>query len=81
MNWGLISWVAGILFTFAGIKFVFRVVNRLFNKDTFDSVIDGIGASASEKANKMSDYISGKFEERRIKKEAEKSKLPRITIG
>ena len=72
MNWGLIAWVAGVMLTFAAIKFVFMLLKNLCSKETMSTVIDGIGSSCQETSKKMSDYLANKVKNRREKKEAEK---------
>ena len=72
MNWGLFAWVAGVMLTFAAIKFIFMLLKNLCSKENLNSVIDGIGSSCQETSKKMSDYLTKKVQVRREKKEAEK---------
>ena len=78
MNWGLVAWFAGVMLTFAAIKFVFMLLKNLCSKETMTTVIDGIGASCQEKSKKMSDYLANKVKERREKKS--QTQLPVIKI-
>ena len=80
MNWNLIAWVAGVLLTFAGIKFVFVAIHTLLSKKTMKSAIDAVGVGIGESADKFTDYIQRKVDERKAKKEAEKNTKPVITI-
>ena len=72
MNWGLIAWVAGVMLTFAAIKFVFMLLKNLCSKETMSTVIDGIGSSCQETSKRMSDYLANKVKNRRARKEAER---------
>ena len=76
MNWGLIGWVAGILLTFAGIKFVFVAIKSLVNRDSMEAVLDGIGHSVSNAGKKFGSYVKKKVD----KKREEQQQTPTIII-
>lgn len=80
MNWGLIGWIAGVLLTFAGIKFVFVVIHSLFSKKTMKTAIDAVGTGINESMDRFEEYLQKKVDARKMKKEAEKNAKPVITI-
>lgn len=80
MNWGLIGWIAGVLLTFAGIKFVFVVIHSLFSKKTMKTAIDAVGTGINESRDRFEEYLQRKVDARKAKKEAEKNAKPVITI-
>lgn len=69
MNWGLIAWFAGVVLTFAGIKFVWVFLRSILSKETMEDVIDAAGNGISNAGRSFSNYIKKKGEERKSKKE------------
>lgn len=78
MNWGLIGSVAGIMLTFAGIKFVFRLVKSFTSKESMDAVIGDFTNTCNATADRVKNSIDRKLKERRAKKEATQTPVIRI---
>lgn len=78
MNWGLISSVAGIMLTFAGIKFVFRLVKSFTSKESMDAAIGVFTNTCNATADRIENSIDRKLKERRAKKEATQQPVIRI---
>lgn len=76
MNWGLIGWFAGIVLTFAGLKFVWVFLRNILSRDTMENVIETAGNGISNAGKSFSDYLKKKSNERRAKKE----RHPIVTI-
>jgi hypothetical protein len=77
MNWNLIGWFAGVVLTFAGIKFVWVFLREILSRDTMENVIEAAGDGFSNAGKKLGRYLKKKGDERRTKKEEQK---PIITI-
>ena len=77
MNWGLIGWFAGIMMTFAALKFVWVFLKTILSKETMESVIETAGDGISNAGKSFSNYIKKKGEERKAKKNEQK---PIVTI-
>lgn len=69
-----IVWLAGVLATLYGIKFVFLVFKRLGSKNNINSVLDRMEDSMGEAAGKVANGIKNR---KARKKEAER---PIVTI-
>lgn len=76
MNWDLIKWVAGILLTFAGIKFVWVFLRSLLNRDNMEDAIEAIGDRMKDAGSDVAKFAKRKAMERKAKKEQK----PIITI-
>lgn len=76
MNWGLIGWFAGIILTFAGLKFVWIFLKSILSKDTMEDVIEAAGDGISNAGRSFSKFLKMKGEERR----ARKNEKPIVTI-
>ena len=74
MNWGLIGTVAGVLLTFAGIKFVWVAFRTLFSRDTMEDVLSAAGDGFSNAGRKFGNFIKKKSTERKIAKAEEENK-------
>lgn len=84
MNWGLVGWIIGALLTIYAIKFVFLLMKSIFSKETMRNGMEVLGDSVSSATKKFERFLKKKAKERKVKKynkEAEKTKLPTITIG
>lgn len=81
MNWGLIGWFAGVVLTFAGLKFVWVFLRSILNRDTMEDVIDGAAAGISNAGKRFSNYLKKKEKERKIrKKQMKQENKPIVTI-
>ena len=79
MHWGLVAWVAGVLLTIYGIKFVFMAIRTLLSKDTMESVMDSMGYSISCANKKFKRYLKNKSTQRKMQKKVEEEK-PMIIV-
>ena len=77
MNWGLISWIAGVMLTLYGIKFVIMAIRTLLSKDTMNAVLDAAGSSVNTANVKFKRYLKKKASS---KKSEQKKIKPIITI-
>lgn len=83
MNWDLVKWVAGVLLTFVGIKFVFVLIHTVFSKKTMKSAIEHIGSGAGNAAERFSESISStveKYRARRAERQEKKQEENRPEI-
>ena len=65
MNFGIISWVLGVLLTIYGIKFVFMAVKTLLSKEMMESVIDKAGKSITRTNKKFKRYLKEKVDKKK----------------
>ena len=76
MNWDLIKWVAGIMLTFAGVKFVWVFLRNLLSRDMMEDAIEAVGDGFRNLGSRTAAYAKRKAGERKAKKEAK----PIVTI-
>ena len=74
MNWSLVAWVAGVLLTFAGIKFVWVLFRTLLSKETMEDVVDSIGDSIHNAGERMATAVKKSAQKHRQKKKVVKAK-------
>lgn len=79
MNWGLIGWFAGIVLTFAGLKFVLVAARTLLSKDTMKAGLDAINDKVTTETKKFEKYLKKKVKARKVQKSNEVRK-PQIDI-
>ena len=71
MNWNFIAWFAGILATFAALKFLMVTFKSLFSKQSMQSVLDRVGDGVSNANERLTEKMRSKVEERRQRKRDE----------
>ena len=74
MNLGLVGWIAGVLLTFAAIKFLVVLFKELFSKESMEAVVDKIGSSVHEGAEKAASSFKKAAKARQRKKKEMKKK-------
>lgn len=65
MNWGIVSWVLGVLLTIYAIRFVFMAVRTLLSKDTMETVLDAAGNSINQANKKFKKFLKQKTDKRK----------------
>ena len=65
MNWGIVSWVLGVLLTIYGIRFVFMAVKTLLSKEMMEAVIDKAGKSVTRTNKKFKKYLKEKVDKKK----------------
>lgn len=71
MNWNFVMWFAGILATFAAIKFLMVTFKSLFSKESMQNVLDRVGDGVSSANEKLTEKMKEKVAERRQRKRDE----------
>lgn len=74
MNWEIVKWVAGVLLTFAGIKFVWTAFRAIFSKENMTNVLENIGDKCSDAAYEGGEFIRRKMVEHKKRRQAKKNK-------
>lgn len=80
MNWGLIGWFAGIVLTFAGLKFVLVAARTLLSKDTMKAGLDAINSKVTTSTKKFEKYLKKKVNARKVQKYDVEVKKPQVYI-
>ena len=72
MNWELVKWVAGVLLTVAGIKFVWTAFRAIFSKENMTDVLESIGDKCSDAAYSSGEFIRKKVVQHKKRKQEKK---------
>lgn len=76
MNWSLVGSVIGIAVTYLAIKVVIILTRKLGSAERIDSTIKSLETECANGADKVTNYLSKKMEDRRNRK----NEPPIITI-
>lgn len=72
MNWDIVKWIAGVLLTFAGVKFVWVAFRAIFSKDNMTNVLENIGDRCSDAAYEGGEFMRRKMVEHKKRRQAKK---------
>ena len=72
MNWGIIMWIAGIVATLYGIRFVLDLFKSLFGKESRQRMIASFGDKLNEANETVTEKIKEKAEQRKAERQRKK---------